>query len=536
MSNSRSSFPFLTLAFLVGLTTRVGAADQPITGDQLLLRTQQIGVRSRDVAISLGGGEGSADDPVLHGGSVRVLSIAGDVFDTTYGLPTAGWRYMRRRGQVVGYRYKGTAPIGFVRVKAGKTVRVAGRSAGLAHTLAASPDPVRVVLKIGAQQYCMRFGGTSEFTAGSRYVAHDAAAPDICPLPYGDDSSWLCRPGMANNQCFVNSLDSTIINPDLSTTPEPHTGNENQPFDCFYVYPTVDLGGAVGNHLDVTQPSYVALTLDPLLAQGARFNAQCRIFAPHYRQVTLSTFGDPNAAIYQGLAYRDVLDAWRLYLKNDNAGRNVVVIAHSQGTLMTTRLLQEEFDPSVTLRSRLIAALLIGGSVIVPQGGVVGGSFQNIPLCQSAAETGCVLAYRSYADGFPPTGGSNSSGGPTMDTACTNPAAPDAVGSSVEGAFTGTYFPTHTNQPLFQLAPDPGFGTAFVKYESFYSGACVKDDTNHSYLRIRVTPLPGDLRTNPIPFTNFVLDPGFLGTHILDYSWATEDLLSLVAAKAAAMP
>ena len=536
MSNRlRPSFSLLSVILLLGLGAQA-AADQLITGDELLLRPQQIGVRSRDVTLSLGGGQGSADDPVLHGGSVRVLSIAGDVFDTTYALPAGGWRYLRRRGQVVGYRFKGDAPIKRVRVKSGNGVRVTGKGLGLAHTIATNPDPVRVVVKIGGQQYCMRFGGIPRFTPGSRYVSKDSSAPDICPLPYGDDSSWLCRPGMANNQCFVNSLDSTIINPDLSTAPEPHTGNESQPYDCFYVYPTVDLGGPVGNHQDVTQPSYVALTLDPLLTQGARFNGQCRIFAPHYRQITLGTFGDPNAAIYQDIAYRDVLDAWRLYLKNHNAGRNIVIMAHSQGTFMTTRLLQEEVDQSASLRSRLIAALLIGGSVTVPQGGVVGGSFQNIPLCESAAQTGCVIAYRSYADGFPPTGGSNSNGGPTMDTACTNPAAPDAVGSSVEGAFTGTYFPTHTNQTLFQLVPDPGYGTAFVKYESLYSGACVKDDTNHSYLRIRVTPLPGDLRTNPIPFTNFVLDPGFLGTHILDYSWATTELLDLVAEKAAAMP
>src|SRR4029079_525421 len=119
------SFPFLALTLLLGLATRVGAADQPITGDQLLLRPQQIGVRSRDVTISLGGGQGSADDPVLHGGSLRVLSIAGDVFDTTYALPAPDWRYLHRRGLVVGYRYKAAAPILFVRVKAGKIVRVA---------------------------------------------------------------------------------------------------------------------------------------------------------------------------------------------------------------------------------------------------------------------------------------------------------------------------------------------------------------------------------------------------------------------------
>jgi hypothetical protein len=46
----------------------------------------------------------------------------------------------------------------------------------------------------------------------------------------------------------------------------------------------------------------------------------------------------------------------------------------------------------------------------------------------------------------------------------------------------------------------------------------------------------GDVRTNPIPFTAGILSPALLGTHILDYSWPLEDLLAVVATKAAAMP
>jgi hypothetical protein len=297
----------------------------------------------------------------------------------------------------------------------------------------------------------------------------------------------------------------------------------------------VDLTGPVGNHLDVTDPAYVALTLDPLLSQAARFNGLCRIFAPHYRQITFGTFGTPNQAQYLDIAYRDVIDAWRLYLKYQNAGHNVVVMGHSQGTFMTTRLLKEEFDPSAALRSQLIVSLLIGGSVTVPQGGTIGGTFQNIPLCESDAQTGCVIAYRSYAAGFPPTNNSNNMGGPTMDVACTNPAA---LGQgSAAGAFIGTYFPTHSNDPLFQVAPPPpGITTAFVKFPNFYSGKCVKDSTNHSYLQVSVTPGPGDLRTNPIPFNAGILSPALLGTHILDYNWTTENMLDLVATKAAAMP
>ena len=135
---------------------------------------------------------------------------------------------------------------------------------------------------------------------------------------------------MVTNQCFVNSLESTVIEPDLSMVLEPESGSEDHPYDCFYIYPTVDLTGPVGNHADVTDPSYVALTLDPLLSQAARFNGFCRIFAPHYRQVTFATFGSPNAAQYLAVAYRDVLDAWRLYLKYQNAGHNVVVMGQDR--------------------------------------------------------------------------------------------------------------------------------------------------------------------------------------------------------------
>jgi hypothetical protein len=521
------------VAALLCFAVEAPAADQRLSGRSLQLSKKALGVSSRDAALALGGGAGSADDPVVHGGSLRVLSIEGDVFDQTYPLPAGMWHYLKKNGAVVGYVFRGATPIRQVRVKAGYGLRASGIGPGLGHTLGKNPNAVRVVLALGGQQYCMRFGGTAGFKAGTRYVAKDAPAPDICPLPYGNDSSWLCRPGMAANQCFTNSLDSTVVHPDLTTTFEPATGNVDQPFDCFYVYPTVDLSATVGNHLDVTDPTYVSYTLDPLLSQAARFKSLCRIFAPHYRQITFGTFSNVNAAQYLDVAYRDVLDAWRLYLKYQNGGRNVVVMGHSQGTFMTTRLLQEEVDQVPALRSKLIAALLIGGSVVVPQGGTIGGTFQNIPLCTSAAETGCAIAYRSYAAGFAPINNSNNIGGPTMDVGCTNPAA---LGGSATGAFIGTYFPAHLNQPAFNIVPDPGFGTAFVKFENLYSGRCTKDSTNHSYLEVSVTPGPGDLRTNPVPFGNLVLSPAILGTHIIDYNWPMENMLALVAGKAAAMP
>ena len=235
-------------------------------------------------------------------------------------------------------------------MRAGKLVRINGGGSELTHTIGADPAPVRVVLTLGEQQLCFAFGGDVSFTAGKRWVAADAPAPDRCPLPYGEDSAWLCRPGMANDQCLSNGLEATKVAPDLMTSVEPQTGSQDHTFDCFYVYPTVDLTGPPGNHEDVTDPAYVALTLDPLVSQASRFDSFCRVFAPHYRQITFSTFGSADGA-FLAKAYGDVLDAWRLYLKYDNGGRNVVIMGHSQGTLMTTRLVQEEVDPDPALRA-----------------------------------------------------------------------------------------------------------------------------------------------------------------------------------------
>ena len=98
------------VCLLVGLSSAVGArttsasstsappssGDQQIAGKQLVLKDspaeakRSISTLSNDRTITLGGGNGSADDPTLFGGSLRVHTATGDRFDSTYDL--------RRRG------------------------------------------------------------------------------------------------------------------------------------------------------------------------------------------------------------------------------------------------------------------------------------------------------------------------------------------------------------------------------------------------------------------------------------------------------
>jgi polyvinyl alcohol dehydrogenase (cytochrome) len=163
------------------------AGDQLLTGKQLVLRDspdpakRSISGGSKDPATTLGGGNGSADDPTLFGGSVRVRTATGDRFDSTYNLPKAGWTTIGAPGRNKGYRFTSKAgPIRRVMVIPGRRVKVIGTGAFTA-TLSTNPNPVDVVLRTGAKRYCAEFGGVTMFQAGKRFGAKDSPAPAACP-------------------------------------------------------------------------------------------------------------------------------------------------------------------------------------------------------------------------------------------------------------------------------------------------------------------------------------------------------------------
>ncbi len=346
---------------------------------------------------------------------------------------------------------------------------------------------------------------------------------------YSNDAMWLCRPGLAHDHCFDN-IDATAALPDGSLEAVPYSPAANPSFDCFYIYPTVNLSPVAGND---TNFSNVNLKLDPLLSQAARFTSLCRVFAPLYRQVTLGTFNAPNAQQFIDVAYGDVLDAFKHYMGQFNTGRPFVLMGHSQGSIMLTRLIREEFDQS-PLRARLIVALLIGDSgLYVPRGQVVGGTFQNIPLCTQDTDTGCVIGYNSFSEDSPPPANGGIAGGlpPGMETACTNPGA---LGGG-KFRYTGSYFPNFAYQPLFKLIiGPPGIETPFTLYRDYFTGECVTRDDGVRYLQIGTQPDPGDQR-HPASIRSAAAEALGLGLHLLDYNLPLNDLLVLVGTQSRAM-
>ncbi|MFN8544400.1 MAG: FG-GAP-like repeat-containing protein [Candidatus Binatia bacterium] len=165
-----------------------------LTGQKLLLkdrpgdaRRRDVTLVSRDGTLTLGRGNGSADDPVEQGASLRFATVAGDRFDVTYRLPKAHWRYLGHKGEGRGYRFTGLKPFRSVVVKTRRTIRVRARGAGLLATLGADPTPVDVVLTLGEQRYCLRFGGTTTFVAGRKFLAQSAPTAAACAA---NDAPW----------------------------------------------------------------------------------------------------------------------------------------------------------------------------------------------------------------------------------------------------------------------------------------------------------------------------------------------------------
>lgn len=136
---------------------------------------------SHDPTLTLGAGAGTVDDPTAEGGTLRVLSAAGDRFDATYILPPSGWRALSKKDASRGWKFTNGDTIKLVVVRRGKLLKVVGKGAGLSQTLGANPDPVGLVLTFGTHPDCLSFGGQTQFAAGKAFTAKNAPAPSVCP-------------------------------------------------------------------------------------------------------------------------------------------------------------------------------------------------------------------------------------------------------------------------------------------------------------------------------------------------------------------
>lgn len=370
-------------------------------------------------------------------------------------------------------------------------------------------------------------------TAASPLTAAPPAAAPPAPSPkpdYADPNSWLCRPGH-EDACDAD-LSTTVIQANGKLSKETWKANPAAKVDCFYVYPTVSSDPTPNSDMLPGNEERGVVR-----SQAARFASQCRLFAPLYRQTTLTALraslrGTPMNAD-RGLGYSDVAAAWKYYLEHDNQGRGVVLIGHSQGSSMLLQLAQNEIDGK-PVQKQLISALLIGTNVTVAKGKDVGGSFKSIPLCHAPTQLGCAISYASFRSNVPPPATSRfaKSEDPTQEAACTNPAALGG-GSGVLHAHLSNARMMSTQQPAPWVKGGKPIETPFVSVPGLLTAKCVKA-ARGSYLAVEVHGKASDPRVDDI--VGDVITDGKLqadwGLHMIDMGLAMGNLVELVGKQA----
>ena len=204
-----------------------------------------------------------------------------------------------------------------------------------------------------------------------------AAAPD-----YRDLASWAAFPGKPS---------AAILSP--KGVPQ---RRDSAPVDVFYIHPTSYISGESWND-PLSRGTRSWEMVDIILgAQASAFNLCCEVYAPHYRQATLWSFLDREAANGTAaleLAYSDIERAFQRFVAA-NGQRPFIIASHSQGTYHALRLLSEQVDGRA-LQQRMVAAYLVGYWVPVD---TFGRTLRHIPACESAAQTGCVVHWSTYGD------------------------------------------------------------------------------------------------------------------------------------------
>lgn len=221
---------------------------------------------------------------------------------------------------------------------------------------------------------------------------------------YAEAANWAALPWHRNPACLV-PVDSGI-----------RDRQQSAQVDTFFVHPT----SYFGRRWNAPATSRVIhfVTSRTMAVQASVFNGIARVYAPRYRQMTLAGFDHPGPREKAlALAYSDVKRAFVFFLEHFNQGRPLILAGHSQGSRLLLRLIDELFTGG-ELRDRLIAAYIVGARV---WDGPFKRGQATLPVCRGPQDTGCLLSWRTFAEGADPSRDMHAGEPADGHTICVNP-------------------------------------------------------------------------------------------------------------------
>ena len=167
----------------------------------------------------------------------------------------------------------------------------------------------------------------------------------------------------------------------------------------FFIHPTSYLDRSAWNApIDDIEASERARLF--IRGQASAFNEIATVWAPRYRQATFGAFltTREDAARALDLAYRDVLAAFDRFVTEVPEGQPIILAGHSQGALHLTRLLRDRIAGR-RIAARIVAAYVVGWPISIDTDLKALG----LPPCESADQSGCILAWQSFAEPADPS-------------------------------------------------------------------------------------------------------------------------------------
>lgn len=255
-------------------------------------------------------------------------------------------------------------------------------------------------------------------------------------IPTGPDyrrpDTWVARPDMPDSPALW--------------MPEGMIDRPNIRASVFFIHPTSFLNKELWNGpMDDKESQWRSKVF--VMSEGSAFNAVGAIWAPEYRQATVGAFFStrPDAEKAVDVAYRDIEAAFDQFLKEAPADRPIILAGHSQGSLHLARLLRDHIAGTPTAK-RIAAAYVIGW----PLSTVIDMPRLGLPACQKASDSGCILAWQSFAEPADPKqlmaiydasmgpNGQSRGGTPIL---CVNPLTGNAGDAAPASANLGTLLP-----------------------------------------------------------------------------------------------
>jgi hypothetical protein len=262
------------------------------------------------------------------------------------------------------------------------------------------------------------------------FKAADAPTNDA---DYRQESSWISRPGLANDPSLW-----------VPTGFEAEQGVK--PAAVFFIHPTSFLDRSEWNApLDHQESQWRARLF--VQHQSSVFTGVGEVWAPKYRQATFGAFLTTKEDAEKALdfAYRDVLAAFDEFLRQVPDERPIILAGHSQGSLHLTRLLRERIAGKPVAK-RIVAAYVIGWPIST----TADLPLLGLPGCEQAGQSGCILSWQSFSEPADPKmvtdvydassapNGQSRAGSPML---CVNPLTGNARDAAEAGANLGTLIP-----------------------------------------------------------------------------------------------